>query len=131
MRHNNLYNCSNMSYCVVIFILYTFVEFKDKNATVNRFSVVVKSITTESATGKYLLSIPQRTFQKDGAVKLVIIFFRRNADVSEYFLYAHTAPECVTAFTVPVYSFLVKNCINIVLGSAGIELFKNPVISFT
>ena len=35
MRHNNLYNCSNMSYCVVIFILYTFVEFKDKNATVN------------------------------------------------------------------------------------------------
>ena len=52
MRHNNLYNCSNMSYCVVIFILYTFVEFKDRNATVNRFSVVVKSATTESATGK-------------------------------------------------------------------------------
>ena len=99
MRHNNLYNCSNMSYCVVIFILYTFVEFKDKNATVNRFSVVVKSITTESATGKYRLSIPQRTFQKDSTVKFVIIFFRGNADVSEYLLYAHTAPECVTAFS--------------------------------
>ena len=52
MRHNNLYNCSSMSYCVVIFILYTFVEFKDRNATVNRFSVVVKSATTESASGK-------------------------------------------------------------------------------
>ena len=49
MRHNNLYNCSSMSYCVAIFILYTFVEFKDRNATVNRFSVVVKSATTEAS----------------------------------------------------------------------------------